>query len=160
MVIANGTATIGGNGNQIWGTLDAAVATGSGLANISGGVDTSATRDTFVPIVMPLATTFSAGGVNQTVPNTDQLTLAPGTYGWLKTSSQNQSVTLSSGAYYFDLIDTAGNFTLNIDLTLASLSTSTLSATWISARTTRSWSRVRGWAAATRRLIRRRSWPR
>lgn len=67
---------------------------------------------------MPAATNFTAGGANQTVSAvTGVLTLAPGTYGTLATSQQNQTVILSSGNYYFDAISAQGGFDLQIDLT-------------------------------------------
>ena len=119
-VIANGAAAIGGD-VTIWGTLDALSATLGAGATVSGGVDTSATRDTFVPIVMPLATTYSAGGVDQNclVAGCTGLTLPPSpamnSYGDVS-FAQNKSLTLSSGTYYFDSMDMGGGLTLNIDL--------------------------------------------
>ena len=118
-VVANGAATIG-SGVTIWGTLDALSATlGSSPAPVITGGVTAPSSKTFALITMPAATVFTAGGANQTVPTGqgNSLTLAPGTYGALATSSQNQTVTLSSGNYYFDSITTQGGFDLQIDLT-------------------------------------------
>ena len=118
-VVANGAATIG-SGVTIWGTLDALSATlGSSPAPVITGGVTAPSSKTFALITMPAATVFTAGGANQTVPTGqgNYLTLAPGTYGALATSSQNQTVTLSSGNYYFDSITTQGGFDLQIDLT-------------------------------------------
>lgn len=139
-VVANNTASIGGGAN-IYGNVYAnAVSLGSnsgirkagGLggnveyttsyspssAIVEGSVQSPSTK-TFALITMPAATVFTAGGVNQTVPsgNGSVLTLAPGTYGSLATSAQNQTVTLSSGNYYFDSIAAQGGFTLKLDLT-------------------------------------------
>jgi hypothetical protein len=85
---------------------------------VEGSVSTPSSK-TFTLITMPAATVFTAGGTNQTVPTGqgNSLTLAPGTYGTLATSSQNQSVILSSGNYYFNSISTQGGFDLQIDLT-------------------------------------------
>jgi hypothetical protein len=115
--VVNGAAAIGG-GASISGTLDAASYTLGSGASVAGGIDTSATRKTFALITMPAATSFTAGGVNQTVPTGqgNSLTLAPGAYGALATSSQNQAVILSSGNYYFSSITTQGGFDLKIDL--------------------------------------------
>jgi hypothetical protein len=65
------------------------------------------------------ATSFTAGGTNQTVDSgLDQLTLGAGTYGALSTSQQNQTVTLSdAGNYYFDSMYAQGGFKLEVDLT-------------------------------------------
>lgn len=119
-VVANGAASIN-SGVTIYGTLDALSTTlgSSPPPTITGGIDTTATRDTFSLITMPAATSFTASGSNKTVPSGSGsfLTLAPGTYGALATSSQDQSVILSSGNYYFDSITTQGGFDLNIDLT-------------------------------------------
>lgn len=119
-VVANGAATIG-SGVTIYGTLDASSGSlgNSPVPTITGGIDTSASRDIFSLVTMPAFTIFTAGGANQTVATGqgNSLTLAPGTYGALATSSQNQSVVLSSGNYYFDSINTQGGFDLQIDLT-------------------------------------------
>jgi hypothetical protein len=116
-VVVNAVASIGGD-TTIYGTLDAFSATLGAGASVTGVVTTSPTANTFVPIIMPTATVFTAGGADQTVDSgLDQLTLAPGTYGMLATSQQNQTVNLSSGNYYFDAIDVQGGFTLKIDLT-------------------------------------------
>jgi len=117
-VVANSAATIG-DGVTIYGTLDAASYTLGGGAPVTGGIDASGLRDTFALITMPPATTFSAGGTNQTVETGqgNSLIIAPGTYGALSTSSQNQFVVLQSGDYYFDSITSQGGFTLQIDLT-------------------------------------------
>ena len=117
-VVANGAAAIGGD-VKIWGTLDADSATLGTGASVTGGVTTPSST-TFALVTMPAATVFTAGGANQTVPtgNGNSLTLAPNAaYGALSTSSQNQSVILSSGNYYFDSITTQGGFDLKIDLT-------------------------------------------
>lgn len=141
-VVANGAASIGGGAN-IYGNLygNAAVTLGAstgirkaagvggnvehtgtysapGTAVVEGTVSTPSTK-TFGLITMPAATVFTAGGVNQTVPSGSgsSLTLAPGTYGALATSAQNQTVILSSGNYYFDAITAQGSFKLQIDLT-------------------------------------------
>lgn len=116
-VVANGAANIMG-GAKIWGTLDAFSATLGLGASVTGGV-TAPSSKTFSLIAMPASTTFTAGGTNQTVPTGqgNSLTVAPGTYGTLATSSQNQSVVLSSGNYYFNAISTQGGFDLQIDLT-------------------------------------------
>ncbi len=90
-----------------------------GNAVVEGTVSTPSSQ-TFGLIAMPAATVFSAGGANQTVPGSNFLTLAPGTYGALSTSAQNQKVTLSSGNYYFDSITAQGGFTLEIDLSSGS----------------------------------------
>ena len=116
-VVANGAANIGGNA-KIWGTLDANSAIFGAGASVTGGI-TAPSSTTFALITMPAATSFTAGGAIQTVPTgqVNSLTLTPGTYGALATSSQNQSVVLSSGNYYFDSITTQGGFDLKIDLT-------------------------------------------
>jgi hypothetical protein len=115
-VVANGAAAIGG-GVTIYGTLDALSYTLGSGASVTGGV-TAPSTTTFATITMPAATSFTAGGANQTVPTlTDVLTLAPGTYGALATSQQHQTVNLSSGNYYFDAITSQGGFNLKIDLT-------------------------------------------
>jgi hypothetical protein len=139
-VVANGEATIGGDTN-IYGSLYADAVTlgqNTGIRQVAGtggnvqyttsytdagssiveGTLSNPSSKTFALIAMPLATVFTAGGANQTVPAaTDVLTLAPGTYGTLATSQQDQTVTLSSGNYYFDAISAQGGFTLQIDLT-------------------------------------------
>ena len=104
-VVVNGAATIN-SGVTIWGTLDANSATlGSSPAPVITGGVTAPSSTTFALISMPAATVFTAGGANQTVPSGSgsSLTLAPGTYGALATSAQNQIVILSSGNYYFQL---------------------------------------------------------
>jgi hypothetical protein len=114
-VVVNGAASIGGD-TTIWGTLDAASYTLGGGALVTEGV--TAPGATFGLISMPAATAFSAGGTNQTVDaGLGQLTLAPGTYGTLATSRQNQTINLSSGDYYLDGFTVQGGFTLEIDLT-------------------------------------------
>lgn len=118
-IVANGAATIS-SGVTIWGTVDASsVAAGSSPAPVITGGVTAPSSTTFGLVAMPAATVFTAGGANQTVPTGqgNSLTLAPGTYGALNTSSQNQAVILSSGNYYFDSIATQGGFDLEIDLT-------------------------------------------
>jgi hypothetical protein len=138
-VVSNGTATISGGAN-VYGNLYAnSVSLGqlAGIRKAAGvggnvqytssysapgnavveGTLTQPSTQTFGPISMPPATSFTAGGANQTVPAVDDfLTLVPGTYGTLATSQQNQKVTLSSGNYYFDAISAQGGFTLEIDL--------------------------------------------
>jgi hypothetical protein len=116
-VVANGAANIGGN-TKIWGTLDALSSTLGSGASVTGGV-TAPSSKTFSLITMPAATGFTAGVAPQTVPTGqgNSLTVSPGTYGTLATSSQNQSVVLSSGNYYFSAISTQGGFDLQIDLT-------------------------------------------
>ena len=115
-VIANGDAVIGGD-TTIWGTLDAFDYTLGTGASVSGGA-TAPSSNTFTLISMPVGTTFTAGGANQTVDSgLDQLTLAPSTYGTLATSQQNQTINLSSGDYYIDEFTVQGSFTLEIDLT-------------------------------------------
>ena len=144
-VVANGAANIGGGAN-IYGNLYANAATlgqltgirkvggiggnveytssyaAPGNAVVEGSVSSPSSK-TFGLITMPAATAFTAGGANQTVPSGSgsSLTLAPGIYGTLATSAQNQTVTLSSGNYYFDAITAQGNFTLQIDLTSGNL---------------------------------------
>ncbi|GEM_PF-2611314 len=137
-VVANAAASIGGGAN-IYGNLYGNSVTLGQLTGIrqvggiggnvqyttsyfpstsivEGSVSTPSSK-TFGLINMPAATSFTAGGADQTVPTGQgqSLTLAPGTYGALKTSSQNQSVILSSGDYYFDSIATQGGFNLKID---------------------------------------------
>jgi hypothetical protein len=116
-VVANGAAAIGG-GVKIWGTLDALSYTLGSGASVTGAV-TAPSSTTFALITMPAATVFTAGGVSQTVPSGSgsSLTLAPGTYGTLATSAQNQTVILSSGNYYFNAITAQAGFKLQIDLT-------------------------------------------
>ena len=139
-VVANGAASIGGRAN-IYGNLygnsvtlgqDTGIRKAGGVggnvqyttsytpstAVVEGSVSSPSTK-TFNLITMPAATVFTAGGANQTVPTGqgNSLTLAPGTYGALATSSQNQAVILSSGNYYFNSIATQGGFDLKIDLT-------------------------------------------
>ena len=139
-VVANGTASIGGGAN-IYGNLYGGSVTLGQLSGIrkAGGVGgnlqyttsytpstatvegtvSNPSTETFNLITMPASTVFTAGGANQTVPTGqgNSLTLAPGTYGALATSSQNQAVILSSGNYYFDSITSQGGFDLQIDLT-------------------------------------------
>lgn len=140
-VVANGAASIGG-GADIYGNLYGdAITLGqlTGIRKVGGiggnveyttsyiandnavveGTVSSPSTKTFGLITMPTATVFTAGGANQTVPTGqgNSLTLVAGTYGALSTSSQNQSVVLSSGNYYFDEITTQGGFSLKIDLT-------------------------------------------
>jgi hypothetical protein len=140
-VVSNSTANIGGAAN-IYGNLYANNVTlgnstgirkaggvggnveyttnyiAPGSAVVEGSV-TSPSSQTFGLITMPAATAFTAGGPNQTVPSGSgsSLTLAPNTYGALSTSSQNQTVILSSGDYYFNSITAQGTFQLQIDLT-------------------------------------------
>lgn len=115
-VVVNGAAAIGG-GATIHGTLHASSHTLGVGASVTGGVTVPSSR-TFGLVTMPAATSFTAGGANQTVPSGSgsSLTLGPGTYGTLATSAQNQSVNLSSGNYYFDAIIAQGTFTLRVDL--------------------------------------------
>jgi len=143
-VVANGAASIGGGANiygnlygnsvtlgQLTGIRKAGGVGGNvqyttsytpSTAIVEGAVSSPSTK-TFNLITMPAATVFTAGGANQTVPagQGNSLTLAPGTYGALETSSQNQAVILSSGNYYFDSITTRGGFDLQIDLTSGNL---------------------------------------
>ncbi len=116
-VVVNGAASIGG-GVTIYGTLDAYSYTLGSGAVVTGGVTAPSDR-TFGLITMPTAASFTAGGVDQTVPSGggSSLTLGPDTYGTLSTSAQDQTVYLSSGNYYFDAITAQGGFTLSIDLT-------------------------------------------
>lgn len=119
-IIANGTATING-GVTIFGSLDALPgSTVNGTASVTGGVDTLATRDTFVPIVMPVATNFSAGGAAQTCSTAGcTLTLPPSaamnSYGAVSLTS-GKTMSLTSGNYYFDSMNMGGGLTLKIDL--------------------------------------------
>ena len=141
-VVANGEASIGGGAN-IYGNLYGNAVTLGGSTGIRqvGGVggnvqyttsydDTSTSvvegsvsspsSKTFSLIAMPTATNITAGVVNQPVPAGEysSLTVAPGAWGALSTSAQNQTVLLSSGNYSFDSIDVNhGYFTLKIDLT-------------------------------------------
>ena len=139
-VVANGAATIGG-GADIYGNLygnDVTLGQLTGIrqvggiggnveytnnytpstAIVEGSVSSPSTKTFGLITPMPAATTFTASGPDQEVPAaSDELTLAPGTYGALATSQQDQKVTLSSGKYYFDSIDAKGGFTLEIDLT-------------------------------------------
>ena len=139
-VVANGAASIGGGANIYDNLYGNAVTLGqlTGIRQVGGvggnvqyttsytpstsvveGSVSSPSTKTFSLITMPTATIFTAGGTNQTVPTGQgsSLTLAPGTYGALSTSAQNQTVILSSGNYYFDSITAAGGFTLQVDLT-------------------------------------------
>jgi hypothetical protein len=114
-VVANGSATL--TSTTVNGTLDASSATlgGNPASTVSGGVTTGATADTFALITMPAPTSFSAGGAPKAVGPGVEI-VNPGTYGAL-TAVQNRTLRLSSGDYYFDSIDVAGGFTLEIDLT-------------------------------------------
>lgn len=140
-VVANGAAGIGGGANIYGNLYGDAVTLGdlTGIRQVAGvggnveytssysaagsaiveGTVSSPSSKTFGLVSMPAATVFSAGGANQTVPTGqgNSLVLPPDTYGALATSSQNQSVFLSSGNYYFDSISTQGGFDLAIDLT-------------------------------------------
>ena len=140
-VVANGAASIGGGaniyGNLYGNSVTLGQSTGirqvggvggnvqyttsytpTGTSVVEGSVSSPSTK-TFSLITMPTPTSFTAGGTNQTVPSGQgsSLTLAPGTYGALSTSAQNQTVILSSGNYYFDSINAVGGFTLQVDLT-------------------------------------------
>ncbi len=68
---------------------------------------------TFTPVTMPTPKSFMAGGTPLSNPPG---TVAPGQWGAL-TTTLNQTVNLTSGEYAFDLINTSGGLTLNIDLT-------------------------------------------
>jgi PEP-CTERM motif len=139
-VVVNGSANIGGGANIYGNLYGDAVTLGqnSGIRKAGGvggnveytssyspsnatveGSASSPSTKTFNLISMPAATAFTAGGANETVPagSGSSLTLAPGTYGTLATSAQNQTVNLSSGNYYFDAVTAQGGFTLKIDLT-------------------------------------------
>ncbi len=140
-VVANGAASIGGGAN-VYGNLYANAVTlgqNTGIRQVGGvggnveynttytaksssvveGLLSTPSTKMFGLITMPDATVFTAGGVDKTVPSGSgsSLTLAPGTYGTLATSAQDQTVTLSSGNYYFDAISAQGGFKLQIDLT-------------------------------------------
>jgi hypothetical protein len=138
-VVANGSVNVGGGANVYGNVYGNAVSLGSatgirkaggiggnvqhngsfslGGGTVEGIVSTPSTQ-TFTTIVMPSVTSFTAGGANQTVDSgLDVLTLAPGTYGALATSQQDQVINLASGNYYFDSITTQGGFDLQIDLT-------------------------------------------
>jgi hypothetical protein len=141
-VVANGAALIGGDADVYGNVYGDSVTLGRnavilqvlgsggnleynttykllGGAAVSGAIKTPPSK-TFGLTTMPAASAFTAGGANQTVPigQGQSLTLAPNIhYGALATSSQKQSVILSSGDYYFDSITTQGGFNLKIDLT-------------------------------------------
>jgi hypothetical protein len=89
--------------------------------NVEGTV-TSPSSKTFALITMPSATDLSGFVVTQGNPH-NPVTLLPNTiltgYGTL-TTSQNQTVNLQSGDYYFQSIDMLGGLTVNIDLTSGS----------------------------------------
>ena len=90
-----GIRQVGGVGGNVQYT---ATYSAPGSAVVEGSASSPSSK-TFGLITMPAATVFTAGGANQTVPagHGSSLTLAPGTYGALATSAQNQKVTLVIG---------------------------------------------------------------
>ncbi len=141
-IVANRDANVGGAAivyGNVYGNRDVSLGQDTELHSVGGsggnveytnnysdhastivdGTVTSPASKSFALIDMPDATLFSAGGVDQTVPNGSgsELALGQGTYGALKTSNQNQIITLGDGEYYFDEIDAASGLDLQIDLT-------------------------------------------
>jgi hypothetical protein len=100
---------VGGN-VQYTGTLS----TNSGYTAVSTSQVASTTS--FSLISMPAATSFVGGGANQTCSSGTCVLGSNVHYGTL-TTSQNVTVELSSGNYYFDAIAASGSLTLKIDLT-------------------------------------------
>lgn len=115
-------STILGNNSHITGTLTLPI----GESPIIGGGSSVATLvqavpqapDTFVNLVMPAANVFTASddedddvGVDDNSP----LVLLPGIYGELA-SSNNVSITLSSGTYVFEQIVLGGGVDITMDV--------------------------------------------
>ncbi len=89
-------------------------------ADVEGTLTGPAPTTTFTPLTLTSGISFTATGANQQVGGSGFLSLAPGSsgaYGALSTSSQFQTIRLTSGDYYFSSINAQGDFTLEIDLT-------------------------------------------
>lgn len=74
----------------------------------------------YTHVSLPAATSFTSGGADVTLDTLDNVTLAPGSYGDLIFNGSS-TLTLSSGTYFFDSIDTASPTTslLNLKLNLS-----------------------------------------
>lgn len=135
-IVASGNVQIGG-GSDIGGNVQSGgnISTGSnvtitGTAQASGTVTlggsssagstvTGAPAPTplaYAPVALPSASSFSAGGPNQSTGGGGTLNLVADTYGALTTGS-NATVNLSSGVYFFDSFTLGGGTDLNLDLT-------------------------------------------
>jgi hypothetical protein len=89
---------------------------------VSGSISTGSTAGllAFTPIAMPAATSFTASTLaiddrSCTGGGCSSLVLAPGTYRNLNVG-QNKTLTLSSGNYYLNQIDTSSGLELYLDL--------------------------------------------
>ena len=84
--------------------------------HVSGTVSNPSSK-TFSLVTMPAATSYTAGGANQSCgAGCTSLTLAPGIkYGTLTTGA-GKTVNLSSGDYYFDALSIGGSNIFKIDL--------------------------------------------
>lgn len=71
--------------------------------------------ESFAGAVFPTTNIFTAGGSNITTAAGETTTLAPGTYGTLDLADNN-TLNLSSGSYFFDVIDINGNLDFNLNL--------------------------------------------
>ncbi len=121
-VLSGGNITTGSN-SAITGTAQASGTVSLGGASTAGSVVTGAPAPTpiaYVPIALPAATAFTAGGANQSTGGGGTLNLLAGTYGGLTTGS-NATVNLSTGVYYFDAFSLGGGTDLNFDLTLGGI---------------------------------------
>lgn len=117
-VLSGGNITTGSN-TTIVGTAQASGTVTLGGSSSAGSTVTGApapTPLTHTPVALPSASSFSAGGPNQSTGGGGTLTLVADTYGALTTGS-NANVNLSSGVYFFDSFSLGGGSDLNLDLT-------------------------------------------
>jgi len=121
-VLSGGNISTGSNAS-ITGTAQASGTVSLGGSSTAGAIVTGAPAPTplaYVPVAMPTASIFSAGGADATVGGGGALTLGAGIYGDLTTGS-NADVNLSSGTYFFDSFKLGGGTDLTLDLSLGGI---------------------------------------
>ncbi len=116
-VLSNGDVTVNitvdGNVNYGVGRL-LTVAFGGHVGGSTTSAAVAVTPATFSTVPLPAAHSFTAGGVNVTMPTFATQTLSPGSYGNLTMAGSN-TLNLSAGNYYFSSFTMTGSF-LNLDL--------------------------------------------
>ena len=127
-VLAN-YAAFGGNGFiETWGSQvsggdvgsDKTVTVNSSTIYTQGGAlapvnGTPSTPLAFSAIVLPAASVFSSGSLNESAGGGQSLSLAPGSYGNLALGGDN-TLNLSAGTYYFNNWNVSGGSFINLNL--------------------------------------------
>lgn len=105
-------STVSGN-LTLGGTLAGRPPTVGGTTTENG---MAASPASYMPVTVPGASSFGAGGTPVSKGNFETTDLAPGTYGSLSLGSSNTLKLTAPGEYYFDSWDIGNNLDLYLDL--------------------------------------------